>query len=63
MMSDGSPMEPARPRVVYVSYDGMAEPLGRSQVLAYLLRLAETADIWPPGSAGPRCRTTASRRF
>jgi glycosyltransferase involved in cell wall biosynthesis len=29
-----------RPRVFYVSYDGMGEPLGRSQVLAYLFRLA-----------------------
>jgi glycosyltransferase involved in cell wall biosynthesis len=26
---------------MYVSYDGMGEPLGRSQVLTYLLRLAE----------------------
>ena len=34
-----------RPRVVYVSYDGAAEPLGRSQVLAYLVRLARDADI------------------
>ena len=30
----------ARPHVVYVSYDGAAEPLGRSQVVAYLQRLA-----------------------
>jgi glycosyltransferase involved in cell wall biosynthesis len=30
----------ARARVLYISYDGMSEPLGRSQVLAYLLRLA-----------------------
>ena len=35
----------ARPRVVYVSYDGAAEPLGRSQVLAYLVRLADSCDI------------------
>ena len=28
-------------RVVYLSYDGMDEPLGRSQVLPYLRRLAE----------------------
>ena len=34
-----------RPRVVYVSYDGAAEPLGRSQVLAYLVRLARDAEI------------------
>lgn len=35
----------ARPQVVYVSYDGAAEPLGRSQVLAYLVRLAHSCDI------------------
>ncbi len=29
-----------RPRVFYISYDGMGEPLGRSQVLSYLFRLA-----------------------
>ena len=34
-----------RPRVFYISYDGMAEPLGRSQVLAYLFRLAVEYDI------------------
>jgi hypothetical protein len=34
-----------RPRVVYVSYDGAGEPLGRSQVLAYLTRLARDCDI------------------
>jgi glycosyltransferase involved in cell wall biosynthesis len=34
-----------RPRVVYVSYDGAAEPLGRSQVLAYLTRLAPSCEI------------------
>ena len=34
-----------RPRVVYVSYDGAAEPLGRSQVVAYLVRLARDAEI------------------
>jgi len=28
-------------RVLYVSYDGMAEPLGQSQVIAYLERLAD----------------------
>lgn len=27
--------------VLYISYDGMAEPLGQSQVIAYLLRLAD----------------------
>jgi glycosyltransferase involved in cell wall biosynthesis len=34
-----------RPRVFYVSYDGLGEPLGRSQVLAYLTRLAVQYDI------------------
>src|SRR5256885_16350414 len=28
------------PGVLYISYDGMLEPLGQSQVLAYLERLA-----------------------
>ncbi|MEA3001160.1 MAG: hypothetical protein QOK17_2993 [Sphingomonadales bacterium] len=30
-----------RPAILYVSYDGMLEPLGQSQVLAYLERLSE----------------------
>ena len=34
-----------RPRVLYISYDGMAEPLGKSQVLAYLRVLAKQFDI------------------
>lgn len=34
-----------RPHVFYVSYDGVGEPLGRSQVLAYLFRLSEQHDI------------------
>ena len=34
-----------RPHVIYVSYDGVAEPLGRSQVLGYLLLLATEHDI------------------
>jgi glycosyltransferase involved in cell wall biosynthesis len=34
-----------RAYVVYVSYDGAAEPLGRSQVLGYLLLLAADHDI------------------
>jgi len=32
-------------RVLYVSYDGMLEPLGQSQVLSYLQRLAEDHEI------------------
>jgi glycosyltransferase involved in cell wall biosynthesis len=35
----------ARPRIFYVSYDGAAEPLGRSQVLPYLVRLARDFEI------------------
>jgi glycosyltransferase involved in cell wall biosynthesis len=35
----------ARPRVIYISYDGAAEPLGQSQVVAYLERLAGACDI------------------
>ena len=34
-----------RPGVIYITYDGIDEPLGRSQVLAYLLHLARTCDI------------------
>lgn len=34
-----------RPRVLYISYDGLAEPLGRSQILPYLERLAEGYEI------------------
>lgn len=34
-----------RPRVFYVSYDGAQEPLGRSQVLPYLVRLAREFEI------------------
>lgn len=32
-------------RVLYISYDGVLEPLGESQVVAYLERLVERADI------------------
>lgn len=35
----------ARRRIFYVSYDGIGEPLGRSQVLAYLFRLAPDHEI------------------
>jgi glycosyltransferase involved in cell wall biosynthesis len=34
-----------RPAVLYLSYDGMLEPLGQSQVLAYLERLAADRPI------------------
>jgi glycosyltransferase involved in cell wall biosynthesis len=39
------PTKHPRARVFYVSYDGIAEPLGRSQVLAYLYRLADDYEI------------------
>ena len=35
----------ARPAILYISYDGMLEPLGQSQVLAYLERLARDYQI------------------
>ncbi len=34
-----------QPRVLYISYDGASEPLGRSQVVAYLERLAADCTI------------------
>lgn len=34
-----------RPRVLYISYDGASEPLGRSQVVAYLVRLAQSCEV------------------
>src|SRR5579864_4946852 len=40
----GPAPEPRTP-VLYVSYDGVQEPLGRSQVLPYLVRLASEFDI------------------
>lgn len=33
------------PRVIYISYDGASEPLGQSQVAAYLERLGADCDI------------------
>lgn len=44
-ISDPAELPARRPRVFYVSYDGIGEPLGRSQVLAYLFRLAGDHDI------------------
>ena len=35
----------ARPAILYISYDGMLEPLGQSQVLAYLERLARDYQV------------------
>lgn len=34
-----------KPAILYVSYDGMLEPLGQSQVLAYLERLTDEFDV------------------
>lgn len=34
-----------RPAILYISYDGMLEPLGQSQVLSYLERLADAHEI------------------
>lgn len=44
-MSDIATSRTSQPRVIYVSYDGAGEPLGRSQVLGYLSRLAPDCDI------------------
>jgi glycosyltransferase involved in cell wall biosynthesis len=38
-------MSPRQPRVIYVSYDGAAEPLGASQIVPYLVGLAHDARI------------------
>ena len=32
-------------RVLYITYDGLLEPLGQSQVLQYLKKLAEYHEI------------------
>lgn len=58
-----------RPSILYVSYDGMLEPLGQSQVLSYLERLSATCDVslisfekktdW----ATPRRREAAAERI
>ena len=50
-------------RVVYISYDGAAEPLGQSQVVPYLERLAESFDITLISfeKPGPRNPHVASR--
>lgn len=60
-------------RVLYISYDGMAEPLGQSQVIAYLERLADENEIHvmsfekpadldsPERMAVPRERFSAAR--
>lgn len=57
--SDTASTSPRRPRVFYVSYDGMGEPLGRSQVLAYLFRLAPDHDITLFSFEKPDCDRVA----
>lgn len=41
----GRPLDHARTKALYISYDGMLEPLGQSQVLRYLERLAQDHQI------------------
>ncbi len=46
VMTAASPARPSRrPGVLYISYDGMLEPLGQSQVIAYLEKLAGDARL------------------
>jgi glycosyltransferase involved in cell wall biosynthesis len=40
-MAEVRPLEPPAVQVLYITYDGLLEPLGRSQVLPYLLELAK----------------------
>lgn len=42
-LNDNSKM--TKPAVLYISYDGMLEPLGQSQVIAYLEKLADGFDF------------------
>lgn len=51
--------------VLYISYDGMLEPLGQSQVLAYLKRLAEGRRIHLISfeKAGDRANVTELKRI
>jgi glycosyltransferase involved in cell wall biosynthesis len=60
-------MPTARPRVLYVSYDGALQPLGQSQVVAYLERLAACASITllsfeKPADLADPARVDAMRR-
>lgn len=43
--TSSNPSSPARPKVLYLSYDGMLEPLGQSQVLSYLEQLSQDAQV------------------
>jgi glycosyltransferase involved in cell wall biosynthesis len=59
-------MRPSGRRVLYVSYDGVLEPLGESQVVAYLERLTDRAAITllsfeKPADLGGTARVAAMR--
>jgi glycosyltransferase involved in cell wall biosynthesis len=62
------PGDPAvRPRVLYISYDGALEPLGQSQVVAYLERLTGSAQLTllsfeKPADLADGARADAMRR-
>ena len=34
-----------KPKTIYLSYDGVLEPLGYSQIICYLKKLSENYDI------------------
>jgi hypothetical protein len=51
----------AKPGVLYISYDGMLEPLGQSQVLAYLERLTGDARIHLVSYEKPADRADADK--
>lgn len=52
----------AKPAVLYVSYDGMLEPLGQGQVIAYLERLSDMAEFHILSFEKPADRADAARR-
>ncbi len=51
-----------RPAVLYVSYDGMLEPLGQSQVITYLERLSDEFAVHLISYEKPADRDDAPRR-
>jgi glycosyltransferase involved in cell wall biosynthesis len=50
------------PAVLYISYDGMLEPLGQSQVIAYLERLASDVRLYLVSYEKPADLADAARR-
>ncbi|HQV02578.1 MULTISPECIES: glycosyltransferase [unclassified Novosphingobium] len=50
-----------KPKVLYISYDGMLEPLGQSQVIAYLERLATDYAIHLVSYEKPADRAQANK--